>query len=198
MLELAEKEAEAIPATYLRRLSELLCLVPPEPIGEVVELLLKTRATGHRVYVMGNGGSATTASHLVCDLTKTARMAGLAPLRAFALADNTAALTAWANDTAYAHAFAGQIDGLVDPQDVVIAITASGNSPNIVAGLEAASRRGAHTVALVGFDGGAAGLMADITVHIPCHDYGLVEDTHVAIGHALTKAILRALQPRAQ
>jgi D-sedoheptulose 7-phosphate isomerase len=146
---------------------------------------------------MGNGGSSATASHLVSDLVKTAHVAGLAPLRAFALTDNTPLLTAWSNDASYDRCFAEQIAALVEPDDIVIAISASGNSPNVVAGLSAALARGARTIGLLGFDGGAARQLTDVTIHIPCHNYGLVEDTHAAIGHAITTAIRQALQPAA-
>ena len=143
---------------------------------------------------MGNGGSAATASHFVCDLVKTARVTGLEPLRVFALADNTPLMTAWANDAAYEQTFAEQILALVDPDDIVIGISASGNSPNILAGLAAAAERGARTIGILGFDGGKALDLVDVPVHVPCNDYGLVEDTHAAIGHAITAAIRRQLQ----
>lgn len=185
--------SDTVATAYLGKLAELLETVPGEAVGAVISLLLETRAAGRRVYIMGNGGSASTATHLVCDLIKTARVPGFAPLRAYALADNTALMTAWANDKSYDHTFAEQIHGLVEFGDVVIAISASGNSPNIVAGLEAAAERGAHTVALVGFDGGRAGKLADVTIHVQSHDYGLVEDSHSAIGHAMTSAVRRAL-----
>jgi D-sedoheptulose 7-phosphate isomerase len=194
MLQLTQTQPGTSAAQYLSRLSQVLELVPRDAVARTIDLLLKAQATGARVYIMGNGGSASTASHLVCDLTKTARVAGQRPLRAFALADNGAVMTAWANDTVYERTFAEQIEGLVEPGDVVIAISASGNSPNIVAGLLAAASRGALTVSLVGFDGGAAALNSDVVVHVPCRDYGLVEDSHSAIGHAMTAAVRMALQ----
>jgi D-sedoheptulose 7-phosphate isomerase len=178
---------------YVDHLAELLRLVPKKPLELTVALLLNARRLGGRVYIMGNGGSAATASHMVCDLVKTAHVPGKRPLRAYALADNAALLTAVANDATYERTFADQIDGVVEASDVVIAISASGNSPNVAAGLRAAAARGAHTVALVGFDGGAAGQLADITIHVPSHEYGPVEDAHSAIGHALTSAIRHAL-----
>jgi D-sedoheptulose 7-phosphate isomerase len=198
MVQTAAQVSGSTTAEYLARLANLLDRVPHETIAEVVSRLLAARASGRRVYVMGNGGSSATATHLVCDLVKTASVPGLRPLRAYALADNTALLTAWANDTAYDRIFAEQLDSLIDPGDLVIAISASGNSPNIVAGLESALARGADTVALVGFDGGAAARLAEITIHIPAHDYGLVEDSHSAIGHAITAAVNRALLESAQ
>jgi D-sedoheptulose 7-phosphate isomerase len=198
MLRISESATESVAAEYFGALVELLELVPNDPVDDVVALLLSTRASGRRVYIMGNGGSSATATHLVCDLVKTARVPGLAPLRAFALADNAALMTAWANDKSYDHTFAEQIFGLAEHGDVVIAISASGNSPNIVAGLLAAAEQGAHTVALVGFDGGEAARLAEISIHVPSHDYGLVEDSHSAIGHAMTSAVRRALLTEAR
>jgi D-sedoheptulose 7-phosphate isomerase len=193
MLELAPAGSESAVTSYLEQLRGLLSQVPCNRLSAAVNLLLEARQLSRRVYVMGNGGSAATATHFVCDFQKTATIPGQAPLRAFALADNTALMTAWANDSAYENIFAGQIMALAEPGDVVLAISASGNSPNIVAGLVAAAQMGARTIALVGFDGGAAGRLADVTVHIPSHDYGLVEDVHSALGHAMTTAIRQAV-----
>jgi D-sedoheptulose 7-phosphate isomerase len=175
--------------SHLEHLRCLLSKIPIDRLEAAIGLLLEAREAAQRVYVMGNGGSASTAAHFACDLQKTAIVPGQAPLRAYALTDNTALMTAWANDTTYENVFAGQIITMAEPGDIVVAISASGNSPNIVAGLAAAAQIGARTIALVGFDGGAAGRLADVMIHIPCHDYGLVEDVHSALGHAMTAAI---------
>jgi D-sedoheptulose 7-phosphate isomerase len=196
MLQLTETHPGTLAADYLNRLAQVLALVPRDAVARTIDLLLEAQSSGRRVYIMGNGGSASTASHLVCDLTKTARVVGQAPLRAFALADNGAVMTAWANDTAFEQTFAEQIEGHVEAGDIVIAISASGNSSNIVAGLQAAAARHAHTVSFVGFDGGHAARLAEVVVHVPCRDYGLVEDSHSAIGHALTAAIRDALEAK--
>jgi D-sedoheptulose 7-phosphate isomerase len=192
MLQLTHKQPSTVAADYLGRLAQVLTLIPDEAVSSMIDLLQEAQATGRRVYIIGNGGSAATASHFVCDLTKTARVPGQPPLRAFALADNGAVMTAWANDSDYDDTFAQQIFGLAEAGDVVIAISASGNSPNILAGLKAASARRAHTISLVGFDGGAAALLSDVVIHVPCRDYGLVEDAHSAIGHAVTAAMLES------
>jgi D-sedoheptulose 7-phosphate isomerase len=192
MLQLADIR-NTVATDYLTDLAQVLELVPSSKLNTAVEMLLEARTTGRRVYIMGNGGSAATASHLACDLVKTAQVAGHAPLRVLALADNASLLTAWANDRAYDQTFSEQIRAFVDPDDVVIAISASGNSPNILAGLSAASEMGARTIAMVGFDGGRAGTLADLVIHVPSEHYGLVEDTHGAIGHALTHAIRTTL-----
>jgi D-sedoheptulose 7-phosphate isomerase len=193
MLGIAVQYSGEAVRTYFERLRSLLADVPGEHLEAVVDMLLKARIERRRVYVVGNGGSASTAAHFVCDLQKSATVTGEAPIRAIGLVDNAALMTAWANDFSYEQVFAGQIAALVEPEDVVIAISASGNSPNIVAALRAAVARGAYTVAFVGFDGGTAGQIADLAVHIPCHDYGLVEDVHSALGHAITAAIRETL-----
>jgi D-sedoheptulose 7-phosphate isomerase len=193
MLELTLAGSQSALRTHLDQLRDLLSQVPIDRLEAALNLLMDARTAARRVYVMGNGGSASTAAHFVCDLQKTATIPGQAPLRTYALTDNMALLTAWANDTRYDKVFAEQIGVQVDPGDVVIAISVSGNSPNIVAGLEAAKQLGARTIALVGCDGGAAGRLADVTVHIPSSDYGLVEDVHSSLGHALTAALRQAV-----
>jgi D-sedoheptulose 7-phosphate isomerase len=195
MLDLAETRTLESATRYLNNLATVLGLVPREPLAVAIDLLLEARSTGRRVFVMGNGGSAATASHFVCDLIKTARVPGLRPLRVCALTDNTPLLTAWANDASYECVFAEQVTALAEPDDLIIAISASGNSPNILAALQAATAQGARTIGLVGFDGGRALGLVEVAIHVPCHDYGLVEDAHAAIGHALTVAIRSALHP---
>ncbi len=196
-LDATETCARRTATRYLEDLARVLTTVPGEALERAIELLLEARDRGRRVYVMGNGGSAATATHLASDLMKTAQVAGLEPLRVLALTDNTSLLTAWANDTAYERIYAEQVAALVDPGDVVIAISASGNSPNIVAGVMAAAAKGARTIGLLGFDGGESRALVDIAIHTPCHNYGLVEDSHSAIGHAMTAAIRSALESRA-
>jgi D-sedoheptulose 7-phosphate isomerase len=193
-LDVSKTYSCSVATGYLADLVDVLRLVPSDPLARAIDLLLHARSTGRRVYIMGNGGSATTASHFVCDLVKTAHVRGHRPLRAFALTDSISSLTAWANDTTYERIFAEQVAALVERGDVVIAISASGNSPNIVAGLVAAAAKGARTIGLFGFDGGAACKLVDVAIHIPSHDYGLVEDTHLAIGHAFTAAIRQVLE----
>ncbi len=144
--------------------------------------------------MFGNGGSAATASHLVCDLVKTAHVPPFPPLRAISVMDNLALLTAWSNDAAYECAVAEQLVALVEPGDVVIAISASGRSKNVIAALRTARHLRAKTVGLLGFDGGEALGLVDVAVHVPVHHYGLAEDAHSAIGHALTMAIRAALE----
>ena len=180
--------------TYLARLSELLTMIPENALSAAIDVLRRAQADGRRVYIMGNGGSAATSSHLATDLMKTSRVAGQPAIRAFSLTDNSALLTAWANDVAYERVFEEYLEAVVEPQDVVVAISASGNSPNVLRGIAAANDRGAYTIALVGFDGGALIDAVDLAIHVKSTDYGLVEDAHMAVGHALSQAIRLAAE----
>ncbi|MHB8491834.1 MAG: D-sedoheptulose-7-phosphate isomerase [Solirubrobacteraceae bacterium] len=183
-----------VAASYISRVSRALETIDGQQLEAALDLLLCAHAQRRRVYVIGNGGSAATAAHFACDFTKTVSANGCPGLRAHALADNVASLTAWANDTSYDTAFASQIATYVDEGDVVIAISASGNSPNIVAGLRQAAIQGASTLAIVGFDGGVASEVGDVVLHVRDDDYGCVEDAHAAIGHALTTGLTHAFR----
>src|SRR5579885_152808 len=184
----SSSQRHSLATANLPALSRALLEVSQGDLDRVVELLLETHAAGRRVYIMGNGGSAATAIHLANDFMKTAHVPGQNALRAFALVENVALLTAWANDMTYEEGFARHLAAVLDPEDVVVAISASGNSPNILEGLKAARACGAGTVGLLGFDGGLAHGLVDHAIHVPSRDYGLVEDAHVAIGHAISTA----------
>jgi D-sedoheptulose 7-phosphate isomerase len=198
MLECVQSTTHAVADEYLASVARATQLVPTDPLHRVIGLIIELRAAGRRIYVMGNGGSAANASHFVCDLVKTTQVDGVPGVRAYALTDNTPTLTAWANDHAYEYIFAEQIVALVEPGDLVIGFSASGSSPNIVAGFEAANRRKAHTVGIVGFDGGRARDLVDLVIHVPCHEYGVTEDIHAAIAHAITAAVRAAAEPADQ
>jgi D-sedoheptulose 7-phosphate isomerase len=186
--------APSVAVEFLAEAAEALGRIPAQPINEAIDVLLQARSEGQRVFVIGNGGSAAAASHFVCDLVKSAEVSWFEPLRAFSLGDNVPLLTAWGNDAAYARIFSEQVRALADAGDVLIAITASGNSPNVVAGLTAAATKGVRTIGLLGFDGGAALDLVDIAIHVPSHDYGVVEAAHGAVAHAITFAMSRRLR----
>jgi len=177
---------------YQTLLREMATQLPLSDIRRVVDLLLSAQAEGKTIYVLGNGGSAANASHLAADLAKTTIADGAPRLRVVALTDSVPLITAWANDTSYDKIFAEQVANLVQSGDVVIAISGSGKSLNVVRAIEAAAQAGAHTVAFTGFDGGHLRSLSQISIHIPCHDYGVVEDLHSSIGHAITMAIKAA------
>src|SRR5437667_12804759 len=178
---------------HINEVRSVLGKIPIGAIERVVEIILDAYANSGHVYVVGNGGSATNATHFACDLSKATIVDGRARLRVTSLTDNIALLTAWANDTSYDRVFSEQLTNLLDPGDVVIAISASGNSPNVVSAVLAARLMRASTIALVRFAGGRLLEAVDAAVHVPSNDYGVVEDCHSVLEHAITVATRKAL-----
>ncbi len=177
-------------ARYLERLAVALQALDPETVNRIVERLERARVQGATVFVLGNGGSASTASHFACDLAKHATADWHEPrLRAISLADNLALITAWANDADYSRVFAEPLDALVRPGDVGVAISTTGDSANVIAAARQARLRKATVIALTGRSGGAVRELADIWVGTPGDDMRQVEDVHLAICHAVTAAL---------
>jgi D-sedoheptulose 7-phosphate isomerase len=171
-----------------------LASVDLSQVEEVVRTLRGARERGSSVYVVGNGGSAATASHFATDLGKATKRPGGQPLRVTSLTDNMPWLSALANDDGYEHVFTGQLENLLRDGDVLVAISVSGNSPNVVRAVELARQRRATTVAFVGFDGGRLLSTADLCIHVASQPglYGPVEDAHLAIHHLITTCLARA------
>jgi D-sedoheptulose 7-phosphate isomerase len=172
---------------YLERLIQVLGAIDPgsiEPIARRLDRVLEERA---RVYVIGNGGSAATAAHLCSDLGIGLKRRGRDSFDIQSLGENPAVCTAIANDLSYEDVFSAQLDGLLRPKDVLIAISASGNSPNIVKAVRHARLVGASVIGWTGFDGGLLRGLADISFHVatPVGAYGVVEDAHLALNHIL-------------
>src|SRR3954451_19471569 len=152
---------------YWHDLGQVARAMPLGLLESAAKALLECHRRGGTVFVLGNGGSAATASHFVCDLAKGTRTDGLPAFRVVSLTDNVPLITAWANDTSYDRVFAEQLAALVRPRDVVVAISASGNSPNVLAAVREARAAGAATVALSGRCGGELGRLADLTICVP-------------------------------
>jgi D-sedoheptulose 7-phosphate isomerase len=138
---------------------------------------------GKTIWVMGNGGSAATASHLATDLSKTAYVKGRKRIKCVCLNDNAAYMTAIGNDLSFDSIFSEQLEGLVGHGDLVILITGSGNSPNLLAAADAAKKNGAVTASLLGFDGGKLKGKSDFYVLVDSDQYGVIEDFHMSVGH---------------
>ena len=179
---------------YWRDLARGMWLMPFAALEAAADLLMDCHRRGATIFLVGNGGSAATASHFACDLAKGVRAEGLPPFRVVALTDNVPLMTAWGNDTSYPRIFAEQLAALVRPGDLVIAISASGNSPNILMAAETARAAGATTLALTGRTGGKLGTMADLVVRAPLDAIEQVEDAHVMIAHSLCVVIRERLQ----
>jgi D-sedoheptulose 7-phosphate isomerase len=182
----------AFAKSYLNYLRDVLEQIDVAAIDSVVEALLAARAEDRTIFVLGNGGSAATAAHLVNDLTG-GMPASSRRFRIFSLVDNAALLSAVANDYGYENVFVRQLEGILRPGDVVIAISASGSSRNVVRAVTHANAVGAVTVGLTGFDGGRLRQLARIHVHVPTDDgeYGPAEDAHLALAHVITNYLRR-------
>ena len=161
-----------------------------DAVESVTRALLDARGRGSSVFVVGNGGSAATASHMATDLMLGSGLVD-PPLRVIALTDNQAIVTATGNDLGFNHVFSRQLNHLARPQDLLIAVSASGNSPNVLACVEAAKEMGLTTVAFTGFDGGRLATMVDLLVHVPTRQgaYGPVEDVHLMVNHMITEQL---------
>lgn len=170
---------------YLSRLQRGLDGLPRAQLSELCEILLRAHQNDKQVIVMGNGGSSSTASHMAADLAKNTIGPNMRRFRIISLNDNAAILTALANDLGYENVFSEQLTSLVGAGDVVMAVSASGNSPNILKAMRYARTRSAQVVGLFGFDGGQAANLADVAIVVPSNDYGIVEDVHLVINHIL-------------
>jgi D-sedoheptulose 7-phosphate isomerase len=174
---------------YTSELHNTLDLLPIELIAELISLLQDARVNQRQVFIMGNGGSASTASHFVADLAKNTRSDNLPNYRVLGLTDNMAILSAYANDEGYENVFAQQLASFVGPHDIVIAISASGNSENVLKAVQLANHVKARTVGLTGFDGGKLGPMVDLHIHVPSKIIEQVEDLHLVIEHMIVKTL---------
>ncbi len=180
---------------YSDNLQTVLRELPLAEIEKVIEVLQTARADGRTVFIMGNGGSASTASHFVCDIAKNTRRDGLPLIRAVGLADNMALLSAYANDEGYESVFAAQLANLVNRDDVVIAISTSGESPNVVSAVRLAKRAGATTIGFTGGGGGELAQIADMTVSVPSRRIEHVEDVHLILEHMITSRLREGIHP---
>ncbi|MFZ2487726.1 MAG: SIS domain-containing protein [Anaerolineae bacterium] len=182
--------------TYLHDAVAVVAALSPEQIVAAEALLLAAWQQRKHVYICGNGGSAAIASHFAGDLNKGANVAGRRRFRAHALMDNTPALMAWSNDNGYTSAFAEQLRNFVEPGDLVIGISGSGNSSNVVHALALARQTGAKTLAFCGFDGGqlAQPELSDAVVHVRSHSMEQVEDAFSIICHCLLYALRRQIR----
>lgn len=174
---------------YLDEVAALVSQISEDELGEMVELFWAAYQRQARLVFCGNGGSAATASHLVADFQKNIYLAGGRPWEVLALTDSTPLITAWSNDTEYANVFAGQARCWVRPGDLLVAISGSGNSPNVLAAVEAANEIGAATIALAGYGGGKLAETAQHKFVLHSRNMQHVEDAHMVIGHAIYCAI---------
>lgn len=174
---------------YQERLIAALRQLDRKALHDVLDVLLAVSTRGGTLWVAGNGGSAALSDHTACDLAKGTHVDGHPPLRAVSLASNAAMLTAIANDLAYDQIYRKQLEYQLREGDAVLLISASGSSPNVVEACRYAHKRGAPTVAFVGFGGGELARLADHVLHVPVDNYGISEDVHQAVMHMLSQYV---------
>ena len=183
-------------SSYLAELAEVLGRLDGQAFDELVDEIKRVHRDDKVIYTCGNGGSASTASHMINDLVKApADASGCRPLRAIGLSDCLPLMTALANDIEYAQMFAKQLRAYGRPGDLLIAISGSGNSPNIVEAVKVAKEIGMTVAGFSGYEGGKLRAMADITMHVPCTCMAQVEDVHLMLEHALVEVLKHALAP---
>ena len=175
--------------TYLGQVSELVMKIPPQDIGHITDIIFKAYSNSRKIFVFGNGGGSATSSHFVCDLAKGTVFPGRPRLKAISLADNISLLTAWANDTDYTNTFGEQLKNLVEAGDVVIGLSGSGMSPNIINAFHVANQAGATTVLFSGFMGGEAMKAAQESIVVPSDDMQQIEDVHMILTHVIFRCI---------
>lgn len=185
-------DPSAFAKAYIQYLQSVLQRVDPAEIGAFIETLLDARRRGATVFFIGNGGSAATASHFANDLAFGTNDYEQ-PFRVLSLTDNVPVLTALGNDFGYEEIFVRQLRVMGKPNDVLVAISASGNSPNLIKAFDHALAAGIKTVAITAFDGGKMRAMADSGIHVPTEpkEYGPAEDVHMVLDHLVVSYLMR-------
>jgi D-sedoheptulose 7-phosphate isomerase len=181
-----EKTLETV-INYFTELEQMMREISLPHLQRVLQLLERAYHDGHRIFIMGNGGSAATASHFALDLAKNTIIPGMPRLKAISLTDHVPLITAWSNDTAYEHIFAEQLANLIEPGDVAIGISASGNSLNVINALRLARRSRAYTIGLLGAQGGRMKDLVDAYVLAPGKNIEEEEDAHMILSHIITR-----------
>jgi D-sedoheptulose 7-phosphate isomerase len=175
--------------SYFELLSKTIRHLPFEQVEAVSEILVRAYEQQHTIFFFGNGGSAALASHFACDLGKGTVNGSKKRFRVMALTDNVPLMTAWANDAKYEDIFCEQLANFATPGDVAFAISASGNSPNVLKALKVARQAGSITAGLTGFSGGRMLAMCDACIVVPCDNMQIIEDLHLCIAHSLFTCI---------
>lgn len=180
---------EKIIRTYINDVIGMCEKLDIEKISSIIQTLENARNTGKRIFVAGNGGSAATANHFVCDLGKNAAKDDERRFRILSLCENVEAITAYGNDCGYENVFSEQLKNhFVNSGDVLLVISASGNSPNVIKLTEYAKLKGATVISLTGFDGGKLKIISDLNLNVPVNSYEKIEDIHLIIMHIIVYA----------
>lgn len=177
--------ASAFTSTYRKQLHETIEQLNLEQVDTAIEWFAEARDKHHAIFTAGNGGSASTASHFVCDVLKGASYQRDSRFRIMALTDNLATITAYSNDVSYDAVFTEQLKNFARPGDLFLAISGSGNSRNVIEAMEYANSIGCRTISLTGRDGGKLGKLAQLNIHAPDPHMGRIEDAHLIVCHMI-------------
>ena len=183
--------------SYFQEVIKCIVLLEKQSIEQMIEMIIQTYRNDRKIYILGNGGSASTASHMACDLGKGTLTKVYDQkekrLHVISLTDNVALMTAYANDLSYDDIFLQQLRNLVERDDVVIAISGSGNTKNVLSAVSYAKKVGAKTIGLTGFNtGGKLAQIVDVSIIVKTSHYGPLEDVHMMVGHLVSAAIASA------
>jgi D-sedoheptulose 7-phosphate isomerase len=170
---------------YRQLLFQTLSSIDLKAVDQAIEWFRQAREEGRQIFVCGNGGSAATASHFATDMVKGASYGRPVRFRILALTDSVSTLTAYANDVSYEAVFVEQLKNFARPGDLVMGISGSGNSPNVLRAIEYANSIGCRTLALTGRDGGRLAPLAQLTIHVPEPHMGRIEDAHLVVCHLI-------------
>ena len=173
------------PEQYRTELLKAIESIDMDKVNQAIEWFREARDSGHSIFVCGNGGSAATASHFACDIVKGASFKRPSRFRIMALTDQLPTLTAYANDVGYDVVFAEKLKNFAAPQDLFMAISGSGTSPNVLRAMDCATAIGCRTMALTGRDGGQLGPKAQLNIQVPVSHMGRIEDAHMNICHMI-------------
>jgi D-sedoheptulose 7-phosphate isomerase len=173
------------PELYKKSLFEAIDSIDLAKVNQAISWFAEARDNGRSIFTCGNGGSASTASHFVCDIVKGASLGRDTRFRIMALTDSLPTITAYSNDVGYDVVFVEQLRNFARKGDVVVAISGSGNSPNVVKAVEYANSIGCRTLAMTGRDGGRLGPLAQLNVQVPVPHMGRIEDAHMIVCHMI-------------
>jgi len=176
-------------ANYIQQHNSVMNSLDQEEVDFAINLIIKAWKSNHQIVTCGNGGSANTTSHYITDWNKMSNLATGKQFKGICLSDNIGMLTAYANDLSYEDIYAEQVKNMMNPGDLLIAVSGSGNSENIVRAIDVANGNGITTLAICGYDGGKIKKVAHHSLHIKSFDMQLCEDAHFVFGHMVMKKL---------
>ena len=175
----------SFPAAYKKSVLEAIERIDLDKVDQAIDWFREARQAGRRIFVCGNGGSASTASHFACDMVKGASFGRPTRFRILALTDSLPTVTAYANDVGYEAVFVEQLRNFAEPGDLFMGISGSGNSPNVLRAMEHANSVGCRTIALTGRDGGKLGPLGQLHIHVDVPHMGRIEEAHMIVCHMI-------------